>query len=99
STVIWCTGLHANYSFLNLPSLRFDAKGWPIAPHGIVEQIPGLYFLGIPFQVGLTSSLVGGVGRDASLVVDYIEQRSSTMSPDRIVEASEETTSNWPIFF
>ena len=43
-----------------------SGKGLPIAPHGIVEQIPGLYFVGLPFQVGLTSTLVGGAGRDAA---------------------------------
>jgi hypothetical protein len=52
-----------------------DGKGLPAAPHGIVEQIPGLYFMGLPFQVGLTSTLVGGSGRDAAIVLRHIEQR------------------------
>src|SRR5206468_6043900 len=75
STVVWCTGFRPNYEFLDLPSLPWDAKGLPVARHGIAEQIPGLYFIGLPFQVGLTSTLVGGAGRDAALVVRHIGQQ------------------------
>jgi putative flavoprotein involved in K+ transport len=74
SAVVWCTGFRPNYQFLELPELALDGKGLPIAPHGIVEQIPGLYFVGLPFQVGLTSTLVGGAGRDAALVVRHMAQ-------------------------
>ena len=74
SAVVWCTGFQPGYSFLELPDCPFDRKGFPIAPHGIVGQIPGLYFVGLPFQVGLTSTLIGGAGRDAQLVVRHIAQ-------------------------
>lgn len=75
STVVWCTGFRPNYQFLELPELLLDEKGLPIAPHGIVEQIPGLYFVGLPFQVGLTSTLVGGAGRDAAIVVRHLARQ------------------------
>lgn len=75
SAIVWCTGFRPNYEFLQLPELLLDAKGLPIAPHGIVEQIPGLYFVGLPFQVGLTSTLVGGAGRDAALVVRHLSRQ------------------------
>jgi putative flavoprotein involved in K+ transport len=75
SAVVWCTGFRASYEFLELPDCPFDGKGFPIAPHGIVRQIPGLYFVGLPFQVGLTSTLVGGADRDATLVVRHIERQ------------------------
>ncbi len=74
SSVVWCTGFRPSYEFLHLPEYLFDGKGLPIAPHGIVGQMPGLYFVGLPFQVGLTSTLVGGAGRDARLVVRHITQ-------------------------
>jgi putative flavoprotein involved in K+ transport len=80
SAVVWCTGFRPNYQFLELPELLLDGKGLPIAPHGIVEQIPGLYFVGLPFQVGLTSTLVGGVGRDAALVVRYIARQRNVVA-------------------
>ncbi|MBZ5658585.1 MAG: NAD(P)/FAD-dependent oxidoreductase [Acidobacteriia bacterium] len=80
SAVVWCTGFRPNYQFLELPELLLDGKGLPIAPHGIVEQIPGLYFVGLPFQVGLTSTLVGGAGRDAALVVRHIAQQRNAVA-------------------
>jgi putative flavoprotein involved in K+ transport len=84
SAVIWCTGFRANYEFLELPDCPFDGKGFPIAPHGIVERIPGLYFVGLPFQVGLTSTLVGGADRDATLVVRHIgRQRNVAATASR----------------
>ncbi|HBH58038.1 MAG TPA: portal protein, partial [Arthrobacter bacterium] len=38
----------------------------------VVPEIPGLYFVGMPFQYALTSGLVGGVGRDAEYVVGQL---------------------------
>jgi putative flavoprotein involved in K+ transport len=37
-----------------------------------VESIPGLYFVGMPFQYALTSALIGGVGRDTAYIADQI---------------------------
>jgi putative flavoprotein involved in K+ transport len=37
---------------------------------------PGLYFVGLFFQSAATSSLVGGVGRDAAYIADNIAARS-----------------------
>ncbi len=86
SAVVWCTGFRPNYQFLELPELLLDRTGLPIAPHGIVEQIPGLYFVGLPFQVGLTSTLVGGAGRDAALVVRHIVQHRNAVAIDRTAQ-------------
>jgi len=81
AAVVWCTGFLPNYPFLDLPALSFDQKGWPVTDHGSAPQIPGLYFLGVPFQVGLTSTLLGGVGRDAELVVRRIVRTMPGGSP------------------
>jgi putative flavoprotein involved in K+ transport len=37
-----------------------------------VSAEPGLYFVGLLFQYALTSSLVGGVGRDAEYIAKHI---------------------------
>jgi putative flavoprotein involved in K+ transport len=37
--------------------------------------VPGLYFLGVPFQYGLTSMLIDGAARDAGYVVERIAER------------------------
>ena len=47
SNVIWCTGYTADFSWIDLPlATRHD---FPIQNRGIVESVPGLYFIGLPF--------------------------------------------------
>ena len=70
SNVIWCTGFTPNYDWIDL-SLQTH-NGVPIHDRGIVESCPGLYFIGLVFLYSLSSSLVGGVGRDAEHIVDHI---------------------------
>lgn len=99
SAVVWCTGFRPNYKFLELPGCPFDGKGLPIAPHGIVRQIPGLYFIGLPFQTGLTSTLVGGAGRDAALVVRHIAQQRDVAAADHSMELRTEQLESPPQLF
>ena len=70
ANVIWCTGFTPNHDWidLSLPS----HNGIPIHDRGIVESCPGLYFIGLLFLHSLSSSLVGGVGRDAEHIVHHI---------------------------
>jgi hypothetical protein len=56
------------------------------ARHGIAGQVPGLYFAGLPFQTGLTSTLVGGARSDAALVARHIAQGRNTAAPDYTAE-------------
>jgi putative flavoprotein involved in K+ transport len=70
SNVIWCTGYTPDFSWIDLPlSTR---RGFPIQNRGIVESVPGLYFVGLLFLYSLSSALLGGVGRDAEHIVDHI---------------------------
>jgi len=50
-------------------------SGWPQTRRGVVPGVPGLYFVGLPFQYALTSGLIGGVGRDAEYVVRQLARR------------------------
>jgi putative flavoprotein involved in K+ transport len=68
--VIWATGYRPNYGWINLSA--FEASGLPHHQRGVVPEIPGLYFLGLRFQTGLTSSLMGGVGDDAKFITSQI---------------------------
>jgi putative flavoprotein involved in K+ transport len=63
ATVIWCTGFRPDFGFIHLPV--FDQAGLPLHRRGVVESEPGLSFVGLWFLTGFTSSLLGGVGRDA----------------------------------
>lgn len=72
--IVWCTGYSPDYSWIDVPGLLFDERGWPQAPFGMIDEVEGLAFVGVPFQVGLTSALLGGVGRDAAIVVDHLSK-------------------------
>lgn len=80
ATVIWATGYQPDYGWiegLQGAGLTMDGRGWPITERGEVPQVPGLFFVGLPFQYGLTSTLLGGVGRDADHVAALIALRES----------------------
>jgi len=75
ANVIWCTGYAPDYRWIHQPV--FGSKGYPIHARGVVKGEVGLYFLGLPFQYTLTSSFIGGVGRDARYIAELIATRSS----------------------
>jgi putative flavoprotein involved in K+ transport len=68
--VIWATGFKPDYRWINIP--LFDASGYPRHKRGIVSEAPGLFFIGLHFQTGITSSLMGGVGADAKYITSQI---------------------------
>jgi putative flavoprotein involved in K+ transport len=61
-SVVWATGFHPDYSWLDLPVL--DRKGRLKHDGGVVEA-PGVYVLGMPFLRRRKSSLIDGAGDDA----------------------------------
>lgn len=75
--IVWCTGFSPDYSWIDVPELKLDVRGWPVMPFGTPVDVNGTGFVGVPFQVGLTSSLIGGVGRDAAIVVDRLLRGTS----------------------
>ena len=70
ANVIWCTGFRPDFGWIALPV--FDDDGEPVQDRGVVADTPGLYFVGRPFLFGFTSSLIGGVGRDAEHIAGHI---------------------------
>jgi putative flavoprotein involved in K+ transport len=79
ANVIWCTGYRPDYEWIAAPVTGPD--GWPEESRGVSPSIPGLYFLGIPFQYAFTSMLVAGAGRDAGYVVERIAERVGATRP------------------
>ncbi len=71
--VVWCTGFLPAFDWIRLPVLGPD--GLPRHERGVVAAAPGLSFVGLPFQTGFLSPLVGGVGADADEVVDGVAAR------------------------
>jgi len=71
--VIWATGYNMDFGWIDVPVL--DADGEPIHRRGIAD-VPGLYFLGLPWLSRLNSSFLSGVGDDAAALADHIAARA-----------------------
>ncbi|WP_427172264.1 flavin-containing monooxygenase [Arthrobacter sp. 92] len=78
-TVIWATGYTPSLNWIE--GLPVTEWGWPVSRRGVVPELPGLYFVGMPFQYALTSGLIGGVGRDAAFVVGQLRGSSAVVIP------------------
>ena len=63
STVIWASGYRLDFGWLDMPIL--DEFGVPSQDRG-VSEVPGLYFLGLPWQHTFVSAALVGVGSDAT---------------------------------
>jgi putative flavoprotein involved in K+ transport len=70
SNVIWCTGYTPDFSWIDIPLVM--RHGFPAQRRGVVESVPGLYFVGLLFLYSISSALVGGVGRDAEYIVEHV---------------------------
>jgi len=70
ATVIWCTGFHPGFDWIDLPV--FDDDGEPRHRLGRATDVAGLYFAGLHFQYAVSSTMVAGVGRDARRVAGWI---------------------------
>ena len=81
SNVIWCTGFHDPYDWIELPA--FGPDGRPLHDRGVVGESPGLYFVGLKFQYAATSDVIIGVSRDAEYVARHIVSRSAKGHPVR----------------
>ena len=81
ANLIWCTGSRPDFDWVDLPV--FDQDGLPRHDRGVVASQPGLYFIGLWFLSGFTSSLLGGVGRDAERIAGQIAASVRSPSPDR----------------
>jgi len=86
--VVWATGYRPSYPWLHVPVL--DQTGAPIHYNGITD-VPGLAFLGLPWQRNRGSALVGWVGRDAALLATHLaaQLRTARRSPARAIRVPD----------
>jgi putative flavoprotein involved in K+ transport len=82
ANVVWCTGFHPGFSWIDLPVL--GPQG-PVQHRGIVKSEPGLYFLGLKFLYSVSSEQIHGVGRDTAHIADAIAARRGKSRPERPV--------------
>jgi aspartate racemase len=64
-SVVWATGFRPDYSWIDAPWL-IDGGGMPRHDGGRSLAVPGLWFLGLPWQRTRGSALLGYVQRDAA---------------------------------
>jgi putative flavoprotein involved in K+ transport len=67
--VVWATGFRLDHSFVQLPV--FYDRGQVKHQRGVTE-LPGLYFLGLPWQHTRGSALLGWVKDDAEFIAQRI---------------------------
>ncbi len=72
STIIWATGMSANFDWISLPVL--DKEGAPIHTRG-VSPVIGLYFLGFPWLYKRKSGIINGIQEDSEYIANQIKMR------------------------
>ncbi len=86
-SIIWSIGYRSDFRWIDVPV--FDGKGYPGHLRG-VTSVAGLYFLGLPWLWTWGSGRFSGIARDARYLVDRIEARSGSGSPEQPAAAVEE---------
>ena len=72
AAVIWASGYRFDHSWIDLPIADPDGN---LAHRRGVTVVPGLYFLGLPWQHTRGSALVGWVKDDAQFIAERIAGR------------------------
>jgi len=72
ASVLWCIGFSPDFAWVDAPV--FNGRGHPVHVRG-VTQVPGLYFLGLPWLHTWGSGRFSGVARDAEFLAGAIAQR------------------------
>lgn len=77
ANVIWATGYRPALEWIDLPIMRDGENGTTVPRQhaGIVDDTPGLYFVGLDFLYAASSGQIHGVGRDAARVVSQLAKR------------------------
>lgn len=71
--VVWCTGFRPDFgTWIPLPI--FGPDGIPRHYRGVVDEAPGLYFLGMQCQYTYGSGLIWWVKEDAEYLVEKIQR-------------------------
>jgi putative flavoprotein involved in K+ transport len=78
--VVWATGFRLDHSFLDPPV--FDNDGRVKHQRGVTE-VPGLYFLGLPWQHTRGSALLGWVKDDGQYIAERIDAFAPTPTAAR----------------
>jgi putative flavoprotein involved in K+ transport len=71
AAVVWATGFRPDHGWLDVPGAVVDGR----APHAHgVSPVPGLFFLGLPWQHTRGSALLGFVREDAAWLAERLQR-------------------------
>jgi putative flavoprotein involved in K+ transport len=79
ASIIWATGYALDFSWIHLDT--FDNRGRPVHQRG-VSDVPGLYFLGLPWLSRRASAFISGVWDDADYLAEHIASCRTMPRPD-----------------
>lgn len=74
TSIVWATGFALDFGWIDIDI--FDASGRPRHHKGVAE-VPGLYFIGLPWLSSRGSSFIWGCWRDAAYLAQHIAARTS----------------------
>ncbi|MGY1748679.1 flavin-containing monooxygenase [Modestobacter sp. SYSU DS0511] len=82
--IVWATGYRPDHSWLHVPGVIVDGA---VRHAGGITAVPGLYFLGLPWQTCRGSALLGFVGADAATLSDRLAADASQTQPSPAIPA------------
>jgi putative flavoprotein involved in K+ transport len=77
AAVVWATGFRPDYSWLDVPDVW---DGTRVRHTRGRTAVPGLWFIGLPWQHSRGSALLGFVGDDAAWVADGVQATAGKLS-------------------
>ena len=77
ATVLWATGFRSDYSWLDIPDVW---EGSQVRHTRGRTDVPGLWFIGLPWQHTRGSALLGFVGDDARWVADGVTTTATELT-------------------
>lgn len=80
--IIWATGYKPDFSWLSnsISDFTLDQEGYPTNCRG-VSDVPGIYFIGLPWMHTRGSATLGGVANDAQYLANYIAKQHISEFP------------------
>jgi putative flavoprotein involved in K+ transport len=81
AVVVWATGYRLDHSWIDVPGVVRDGR--VIHTRGVTE-VPGLSFLGLPWQHTRGSALLGFVADDAAHVAAHVARTAAAMNSGQV---------------
>jgi len=81
--LIFATGFRPNVQFLERLPIA-DQQGRVLQRNGVADQVPGLFFVGLPKQRRFASATLRGVGADAGYLMPQLLRHLDQMPPEQL---------------